>query len=76
MAFDLQAAVGAARELPQQQRQVLRLLATGLSRKEIAAAMGLATSTVDNHCTLMFRTLGIQNSREAVRVWISARIKT
>ena len=75
MALDLKTAVGAARALPPQQRAVLGHLAGGLARKEIAERMGLAHSTVDNHCNLLFKALGIQNSREAVRVWLASKTK-
>ena len=68
MGFDLNNAVKAARLLPPQQRLVLKHLAAGLSRKEIADRMALSGNTVDMHCMLLFRALGIHNSREAVRV--------
>ena len=68
MGFNLDNAVRAARGLPPQQRTVLKHLAAGLSRKEIADRMVISASTVDMHCDRLFRALGIHNSREAVRV--------
>jgi DNA-binding NarL/FixJ family response regulator len=73
--MDLATAARAARALPPQQLTVLRHLAAGLMRKEIADRMDLAPATVDMHCRLMYKNLGITNSREAVRVFLSARLK-
>jgi putative nucleotidyltransferase with HDIG domain len=57
------------------QSQVLRGLAEGKVYKEIAADLGLATSTVRTHCHNVYRRLGVNDRSQAVlrataRGWI------
>lgn len=51
--------------LTARQHDVLRLLASGLSNKEIAAALGLRPKTVMHHTTAIYRTLGVRGRTEA-----------
>jgi non-specific serine/threonine protein kinase len=46
--------------------QVLRLLASGRTTKEIAAELVIATSTADRHITHIYDKLGVRNRAEAV----------
>ena len=48
--------------------QVLRLLASGRTTKEIAAELVIATSTADRHITHIYDKLGVRNRAAAVAV--------
>lgn len=48
------------------EQQVLRLLMTGRTTKEIAAELVVAVSTVDRHLTHIYQKLGVRNRAEAV----------
>ena len=60
------AAVAAASTLTPRQRQVLDLVATGRSVKEIARELGLALGTVKAHLAQVYRVLGARNRIEAL----------
>lgn len=47
--------------------EVLRYIATGLSKKEIAGMMHLSIKTVDNHCTNLMGKLDIHDRVELAR---------
>ncbi len=49
------------------EREVLRLIAEGLSAKEIAAELGISTKTVEAHRTSLMRKLGARKATELVR---------
>ncbi len=49
------------------ERQVLRLIAEGLSAKEIAALLSISTKTVEAHRTSLMRKLGVRKATELVR---------
>lgn len=51
--------------LTARQMEVLRLLARGLSNKEIAAELGLRSKTVMHHTTAIYRSLGVRGRTEA-----------
>ena len=53
--------------LTPRQRETLQLLAEGKSAKEIAAALGLSSRTVEFHKYAMMESLGIENSAELIR---------
>ena len=48
------------------QREILQLLAEGLSAKEIAAQLAISTRTVESHKYQMMESLAIHNSAELV----------
>ena len=47
--------------------EVLRLLAKGLSDRDIAAALTLSTRTVETHVSSVLHKLGVRNRSEAAR---------
>lgn len=55
--------------LSQQEMEVLRLLANGLSNDEIGSRLDLSTSAVKRVITHLFAQLGVRNRMEAARVF-------
>jgi DNA-binding NarL/FixJ family response regulator len=53
--------------LTSRQADVLRLLAAGLSNKQIAAELVLSTATVERHLATIYRNLGFSGRVEAAR---------
>jgi predicted ATPase/DNA-binding CsgD family transcriptional regulator/DNA-binding XRE family transcriptional regulator len=53
------------------QAEVLRLVATGLSNKEIAAALYLSPATVERHLVTVYRKLGVARRVDATRYAVS-----
>jgi DNA-binding NarL/FixJ family response regulator len=53
--------------LSTREREVLRLIADGLSAKEIASSLGISTKTVEAHRTSLMRKLGTRKATELVR---------
>lgn len=51
--------------LSQREREVLQLVASGMSNKEIGRALYLAEGTVKNHLTHIFEKLGVQDRTSA-----------
>jgi len=54
--------------LSARQRQVMELVAAGLSSKEIARRLGISAKTVENHRAWVMERLGTRNLAELVRV--------
>jgi DNA-binding NarL/FixJ family response regulator len=52
--------------LTNREREILALLADGLGNKQIAARLGISTSTVKTHIELLFEKLGVSSRAEAV----------
>lgn len=57
---------GAGKTLTPRQRQVLSLLATGQSNKEIARALNLGEGTIKVHVTGIMKALNVHNRTQAV----------
>lgn len=53
--------------LSSREREVLQLIAEGLSAKEIARDLGISTKTVEAHRTSVMRKLGARKATELVR---------
>jgi DNA-binding NarL/FixJ family response regulator len=53
--------------LSAREREVLHLIADGLSAKEIASDLGISTKTVEAHRTSLMRKLGARKATELVR---------
>ena len=61
--------------LTRRQREVLQLIAEGLSVKEAAALLGISTRTVEFHKYSMMEILGLKNSAELMRFAVQHGIK-
>ncbi len=68
MSFDLPKSVRAAKRLPRRQQQVLRGLAEGKQRKELADELRLSENTVDRYCEAVYEKLNVHKLSEATRV--------
>lgn len=55
-------------QLSARERQILRLLATGLTSKEIARELRLSANTIDNHRSRILDKLGVSNTAAAIRL--------
>ncbi len=53
--------------LSAREREVLRLLADGLTDREIAAALHISPRTVESHVSSLLRKLGVRNRAEAAQ---------
>ena len=53
--------------LTAREQQVMRLLAEGLSSKEVAADLGISPKTVENHRSNIMEKLGLHSAMELVR---------
>ena len=53
--------------LSNREREVLHLIAEGLSAKEIAADLKISTKTVEAHRTSLMRKVGVRKATELVR---------
>lgn len=54
-------------QLSTREREVLRLIAEGLSAKEIATKLSISTKTVEAHRTSLMRKVGVRKATELVR---------
>jgi len=55
-----------AEQLTDREREVLKLLSSGITNKEIAAALRLSEGTVRNHVSSIFAKLGVNDRTKAV----------
>jgi DNA-binding NarL/FixJ family response regulator len=53
--------------LSEREREVLALLCTGATNREIAAAMHVSAETVKKHAATLYRKLGVRNRTEAAQ---------
>jgi DNA-binding NarL/FixJ family response regulator len=58
--------------LSSRERDVLRLLAEGMTDREIAAALAISPRTVESHVSSVLRKLGVRNRAEAAQRYRSA----
>jgi len=52
--------------LTRREEQILRLIAHGLTNKEISCNLSISESTVENHIHHIYEKLGISNRAQAV----------
>lgn len=71
---DVQDLRGALDALSGRQRDVLRLLVSGLSNRDIAEALQLSEATVKTHVLSVFRRLNVGNRTQAVMVAARAQV--
>ncbi len=57
--------------LSPRQREVLELLAKGLTNEDIAGVLGIATATVKAHMTALMNALDVTNRTEAVSLFLN-----
>jgi DNA-binding CsgD family transcriptional regulator len=57
--------------LSDQERRVVAAAASGLSNKQIAAALGISAKTVEFHLTRAFRRLGVATRAELIRLYLA-----
>jgi DNA-binding NarL/FixJ family response regulator len=60
--------------LTDRENQVLRLIACGLTNKEISRDLSISESTVENHIHNIYTKLGISNRAQAVGYALHLRI--
>lgn len=65
-----------ANELTPREQEILRLIANGLSTKEISSEIGLSVKTVDHHRTRMMRKLNIHDVVTLTRYALRSGIAT
>lgn len=58
--------------LSSREREVLRLLAEGMTDREIAGALAISPRTVESHVSNLLRKLGVRNRAEAAQRYRSA----
>jgi DNA-binding NarL/FixJ family response regulator len=60
--------------LTEREQQVLRLIANGLSNREISSNLSISESTVENHIHHIYTKLGISNRAQSVAYAFQSRI--
>jgi two-component system response regulator DesR len=65
--FEPQAESPAATPLSEREREVLDLIASGATNREIAGRLFLSPHTVKEHTSAVYRKLGVRNRAEAVK---------
>ncbi len=77
--IEMQAQRVSPRDAPQvedltgREEQILRLLPTGLTRREIARELGVSMETVKTHTSKLYRKLGVNSRAEAVELTRESR---
>lgn len=65
---------GGGRTLTERQREIVQLVAKGLTAKEIASVLGLSVRTIEFHKYRAMETLGAANVAELVRIALEQAI--
>jgi DNA-binding CsgD family transcriptional regulator len=61
--------LAACHDLTRREREVMELIAAGLSNREIADLLVLSQKTVKNHICRIYQCIGIHERSQAVRRW-------
>jgi DNA-binding CsgD family transcriptional regulator len=56
--------------LTPRQREILALVASGLSTPDVAKELGIAPGTVKAHLTAIYRVIGVHNRVQATRYYL------
>jgi DNA-binding NarL/FixJ family response regulator len=59
--------------LSPREREVIELIAAGMSNKQIGRRLGVAEATVKAHVTSIFRTIGVSNRTQAAQ-WLGTHL--
>ena len=59
--------------LTAREREVLNLLARGLSNRDIAEQLVITNKTVKNHLSRIYEKIGVHSRAEAVALWLGVR---
>ena len=62
-------------DLTRREKEVLELLAEGMTYQEIAADLVVSVHTVDSHVRSIYRKLGVGNRTKAVIKWLGNKLK-
>ena len=60
--------------LTEREEQILKLIANGLSNREISTSLAISESTVENHIHHIYTKLGISNRAQAVAYAFQSRL--
>jgi DNA-binding CsgD family transcriptional regulator len=60
-----------SRRFSPRQAEIIRLIATGASDKEIASTLGISVPTVRTHLQRLYRDLGLRNRAAAVALLVA-----
>ena len=74
MTFDPEQCAVAVAALTPRQKEILRLIAEGMTSKEIAGQLGISTRTEEKHRELIYFKLQIRSSTEATRFCLTAKM--
>jgi DNA-binding CsgD family transcriptional regulator len=58
------------RALTPRQREVLALVASGLSSSDVAKELGITPGTVKTHLTTIYKVIGVRNRVQATRYYL------
>ena len=56
--------------LTPRQREILALVASGLSSPDVAAQLGITPGTVKTHLTAIYKAIGVRNRVQATRYYL------
>jgi DNA-binding NarL/FixJ family response regulator len=56
--------------LTPRQREILALVASGLSTPDVAAQLGISPGTVKTHLTSIYKAIGVRNRVQATRYYL------
>ena len=59
--------------LTAREREVLNLLARGLSNRDIAEELVITNKTVKNHLSRIYEKIGAHSRSEAIAMWLGVR---